>query len=120
MGISQASVKFLWTRGHEALHLRDEGLIRLPDSDILRKARDEKYIILTHDLGFSDLVAAGSERLPSVVLFRLQNMRPANVNQHLELLLEQHHEDLEAGVIVSLTEGRIRIRTLPIGGEGAV
>lgn len=120
MGISQASVEFLHGHGHEAVHLREEGLRRLPDDDILRKARDEKCVLLAHDLDFSDLVAAGSERLPSVVVFRLRDMRPDNVNRHLALLLDNHSEALEAGVIVSITEGRIRIRRLPIGGEGAV
>ena len=48
MGISQARVAFLRARGHDAVHLRDEGLRRLPDVDILPKARDEKYVILAH------------------------------------------------------------------------
>lgn len=115
MGISQASVAFLRDRGHDAIHLREAGLRRLSDVEILQKARDEKYVLLAHDLDFSDLVAAGSERLPSVVVFRLRDMRPDKVNRHLELLLDSHSEALEAGVIVSITEGRIRIRRLPIG-----
>lgn len=73
-------------------------------------------MVLTHDLDFSDLMAAGSGRIPSVVIFWLRDMRPHNVNRHLKLLLESHAEALEAGSIVTITEGRIRIRRLPIGG----
>lgn len=120
MGISQASAAFLRARGDDAIHLREEGLLQLPDVEILQKARDEKRVILAHDLDFSNLMAAGSERLPSVVIFRLRDMRPDNVNRHLELLLDNHSDALEAGVIVTITEGRIRIRRLPIGGGGAV
>ncbi|HEY57982.1 MAG TPA: DUF5615 family PIN-like protein, partial [Anaerolineae bacterium] len=36
----------------------------------------EGFVLLTHDLDFGELVAASGARLPSVVVFRLRNMRP--------------------------------------------
>jgi predicted nuclease of predicted toxin-antitoxin system len=38
MGISPRAVDFLRDMGHDAVHLYEEGLERLPDSDILAKA----------------------------------------------------------------------------------
>lgn len=76
MGISPKVVTFLADEGHDAVHLHEQGLDRLPDSEILRKARDEMRILLTHDLDFGELVAASGDRLPSVVIFRLRNMQP--------------------------------------------
>jgi len=76
-------------------------------------AREESRILLVHDLDFSDLVAASGGEVPSVVIFRLRNMRPARVNEHLKRVLERHPEELESGAIFSVTEGRIRWRSLP-------
>jgi len=38
MGVSSTTVGALRSEGHDAVHLRDEGLIRLPDSAILVKS----------------------------------------------------------------------------------
>lgn len=113
MGISPATATFLRRLGHDAAHLRELGLHTLPDAEILRKARAEERILLTHDLDFSDLLAAGGESLPGVVVFRLRNMHPENVNRHLGTILAEHASVLDRDVIVSVTEGRIRVRSLP-------
>jgi predicted nuclease of predicted toxin-antitoxin system len=94
--------------------LLDQGLHRLADRDILKKAKDEGRIVLTHDLDFGDLMAASGARLPSVIIFRLSNMSAANVNLYLDIILRQHEQALHEGVILSVTERRIRIRPLPI------
>ena len=59
MGISPATVAFLRGLQHEARHLHEHGLDRLPDAAILEKARSEGAVLLTHDLDFGELVAAG-------------------------------------------------------------
>ena len=46
----------------------------MTDPEILRKARTEGRILLTHDLDFADLVAASGSALPSVVIFRLHRL----------------------------------------------
>lgn len=76
MGISPKTVEFLNDSGHDAIHLHDQNLDKLPDSKILEKARGENRILLTNDLDFGELVAASSGNLPSVVIFRLRNMHP--------------------------------------------
>jgi len=83
MGISPKTVAFLQGIGYDAIHLRDQGLDRLPDTTILEKARNEGLILLTHDLDFGELIAASGAKLPSVISFRLRNMRPERVNVHL-------------------------------------
>ena len=112
MGISLETIAFLHDHGYQAVHLRALGLHKLEDKDILQKALEEKWIVLTHDLDFSDLVAASGASLPSVIIFRLRDKRPANVNRHLEIVLQNEEEALERGVIVSITEGRMRLRSL--------
>ena len=55
MGISPLTVKWLHGLGHEAVHLHELGFDRWADADILGKAREESWIILTSDLDFGDL-----------------------------------------------------------------
>ena len=62
MGISPKTVVFLHALGHNAVHLAEQGLERLPDAGIVDKARQEGRIVLVHDLGFGDLVAASGAR----------------------------------------------------------
>ena len=114
MGISLRTVAFLRDLGHDAVHLYEQGLGRLSDPDILRKARDEGRVLLTHDLDFGELMAASGANLPSVVVFRLRDMRPDGVSAHLREVVTEYHEMLEKGVIVSVSERQIRLRSLPI------
>lgn len=114
MGISPRVVAELRERGHDALHLQEEKLGTLPDREILAKALVEGRVLLTHDLDFGDLLAASREKLPSVIIFRLKDMRAENVNFHLFSILEKQSPALEKGVVCSVTERKVRIRTLPI------
>jgi predicted nuclease of predicted toxin-antitoxin system len=61
MGVSMSTLDSLRDVGHDAVHLRDEGLLRMEDSDILVKARSEDRVVLTFDLDFGDLLAASGE-----------------------------------------------------------
>jgi predicted nuclease of predicted toxin-antitoxin system len=114
MGISPRVVEELRQKGHNAVHLMDEGLNRLPDGDILEKTRREDRILLTHDLDFGELLAASRGNLPSIIIFRLKDMRAANVSRHLFSVINQQSEALNRGAICSVTEQKVRIRNLPI------
>lgn len=114
MGISPKTVALLRAIGHDATHLQEQGLERLPDSTILTKAREEERILLTHDLGFGELVAASGARLPSVILFRLRNMHPRHVDHYLSQILACYRVELAEGAAISVTEGQIRLRSLPV------
>ena len=114
MGISPRTVEFLRGVGHEAVHLHEQGLDKLSDFEILSKARREASCVLTSDLDFSELVAVGGHQLPSVIVFRLRDMRPDSVNQHLKAILDQYIGALEEGAIVSVTERHFRVRSLPV------
>ncbi len=114
MGISPKIVAVLEHLGHQAAHLQQQGLHRLKDSAILEKARKEGCILLTHDLDFGDLLAASGADLPSVIIFRLRNMRPERVHAYLVNIISQYPKALEDGAIVTVTEGRVRMRDLPL------
>jgi predicted nuclease of predicted toxin-antitoxin system len=114
MGISLSTVARLRDLGHDACHLFEEHLERLTDQKIIEKARHESRVLLTHDLDFSEIMAASGARMPSVITLRLRNMHPDNVNRHLDAVIADQAQLLTQGVMVSVTEGRVRIRRLPV------
>jgi predicted nuclease of predicted toxin-antitoxin system len=79
----------------------------MTDEAILRKAHDEKRILVTNDKDFGEKIFR--ERLPhhGVILFRLDDERSASKIKVLEKLLVNHAERV-AGKFVVLTENRVR------------
>lgn len=119
MGLARSTADFLRNQGHDAVHLREQGLQRLDDHDIVQKARTERRVILTHDLDFGRIMALSQRHLPSVVTFRLRDMRPGQVNRYLAEVLDHFSEQLESGALVSVSELAIRVRPLPIDDAGS-
>jgi predicted nuclease of predicted toxin-antitoxin system len=117
MGISQAAVAWLQAQGHDATHLRDEGLQKLENGEIFTKAFRESRIILTWDLDFTEILALSGRHTVSAVIFRLVNTRTAHVIERLARVLQESAQDLEDGAIISVEEGRHRVRLLPLGRE---
>jgi predicted nuclease of predicted toxin-antitoxin system len=115
MGVSQQVVEWLRNAGHDAVHLRDEGLQRLPNGEIFQKAGREQRIVLTFDLDFGEIVAASAGQVISVIIFRLRNTRADFVIQRLDDVLAQSSAELMQGAIVVVEDGRHRVRKLPIG-----
>ncbi len=114
VGISPRSIERLRKQGHDAVHLHELGLARLSDSEILQLAVDENRIVLTHDLDFGELVAASGSRIPSVVVSRLRRIQADRVGHHIDLVLKKHGPESLNGAILSVTEGQIRVRRLPV------
>ena len=83
MGVGTAIVDWLNENGHDAIHLRDVGLERLPDSEVFQKAATENRVVLTFDLDFGEIAANSRHQVASVIVFRLRNTRVAHVIERL-------------------------------------
>jgi len=114
MGVSMTTVGALRAHGEDVTHLREEGLSKLPDPQILEKAARDGRVVLTFDLDFGELLAAGGTTVPSVILFRLRNQTPAAVTPRLMQVLDACGQALEEGAIVIVEEHGYRVRRLPI------
>jgi predicted nuclease of predicted toxin-antitoxin system len=114
MGISRRVVEWLRSQGHDAKHLREQGLQRLPDGDVFRKAADEKRVLLTFDLDFGEILAMSATRLVSAVLFRLNNTSTAFLIRRLAVVLDEACDALNSGAIIVVEDARYRIRRLPL------
>ena len=115
MGVAGRIVEWLRSEGHDAVHLRDEGLHRLPNGEIFRKAAEERRIVLTFDLDFGEILALSGDASVSVVLFRLRNTSTPFVLGRLKTVLADSGESLEKGAVVIVEDGRHRMRRLPLG-----
>ena len=114
MGVDLQIVQWLRQNADDAVHLRDQGLHKLPDSKIFDKAFSENRVILTFDLDFGEIVALSGGRIVSVILFRLHNTRTLHVLHRLQSALALRQE-LEKGAVIVVEETRCRVRSLPIG-----
>jgi len=115
MGVSGKVVSWLREQGHDAVHLRDEGLQRLPDREIFGKAVAEDRVILTFDLDFGEIAALSGGEKCGVVVFRLRNTRTPHVISRLDSVLTASSSHLEEGAVVVVEGTRHRIRRLPVG-----
>ena len=110
-------VKWLLQNGHDATHLRDQGLHRMPNGEIFEKAIREDRIVLTFDLDFGEIAALTERRRTSVILFRLKNTRTPHVIERFSSVIERFSDALERGSIITVEDTRCRIRHFPIGVE---
>jgi predicted nuclease of predicted toxin-antitoxin system len=117
MGVDVRVATWLREHGHESIHLRDQGLQRLPNGEIFTKAILEGRVIVTFDLDFGEIAALARGRKTSVVVFRLHNTRTAHVLERLASVLPDCSSILERGAVVVVEENRHRVRPLPVGQD---
>ena len=115
MCISMRIVEWLRAQNHDVVHLRDEGLYNISDTEVFNKAVNEDRIILTFDLDFGEIIAFSKESLVSIILFRLRNTRSSFVLNRLDKVInESENIFTKKGTIVVIEDTRYRIRKLPI------
>lgn len=115
MGVSLEVVRWLRSRGHDAVHLREQSLERSADPEIFAKALSEDRVILTFDLDFSEIAALSKGTAAKVIVFRLRNTRAKNVINRLSVVLADSQAEIGRGAVVSVEESRHRVRLLPVG-----
>jgi len=117
MNLSPSWVKRLVGHGFEAVHWSTIGAATAPDVEILTWANEHHFVIITNDLDFSAILAAGAVDGPSVVQLRTQDLLSDAAARILARALEVHREDIERGALLSIDEGGTRVRMLPLEGS---
>ena len=101
--------------GYDVSHVADLGLLHATDSAIFDRAVADGYVIVTADSDFPMLVAVRRASSPSVIHLRhVAELVPELHGSLLIANLPAIADDLERGVIVSLSPSRLAIRDLPI------
>jgi predicted nuclease of predicted toxin-antitoxin system len=114
MNLSPTWVSFLIGAGFESVHWSEMGNPRAPDRELMAWAREGGYIVFTHDLDFSILIATTGAIGPSVLQVRTLNLLPSVIGADVVGVLHQYAEELDRGAIVSLDGASSRVRILPI------
>jgi len=91
------------------------GDVRAQDEVIMSWARENGYIVFTHDLDFGVLLALTRAESPSVIQVRTQDVFSEVLGPRLVKVLRQHESVLEKGGLLTVDEGKSRIRILPFG-----
>ena len=98
----------------EAIHWSKLGNSKASDSEIFNYARTNGFIIFTHDLDFSAMLAHSNSDGPSVIQIRNQNILPETSGKSILSVLESYKELLKQGVLIVIEEFHHRIRILPL------
>lgn len=114
MNLSPDWVKVLAAQGWEAVHWSSIGDIRATDAVIFQWARENTYVVFTHDLDFGAILAATNAAAPSVFQIRVQDVFPPIISKRVIQAFKEYSGLLESGALITLDENRSRVRVLPI------
>lgn len=114
MNLSPRWVGVLSDAAIEAAHWATLGAKNAPDSEIMAYAGANDYVVLTHDLDFSAILAATHGKKPSVVQIRAEDVSPDAIGKQVIMALRQMASELEEGALLTIEPSRTRLRLLPL------
>lgn len=117
MNLSPRWVSVLAGAGIEAAHWSTVGAANATDAEIMAYARAQSYVVLTHDLDFSAILAATHGDKPSVVQIRAENVSPDVIGRAVINALQQMGNELDEGALLTIDPNRARLRLLPLRRE---
>jgi predicted nuclease of predicted toxin-antitoxin system len=114
MNLSPRWVNLLVGRGMSARHWSEVGRPTAPDAEIMAYAAANDYVVLTHDLDFSAILAATHGEKPSVVQIRAEDVSPDTIGMQVVAALQQMEPELQEGALLTVDPTRTRLRVLPL------
>jgi len=114
MNISPRWVDFFQKHGIYAVHWTTLGSPDAADSQIMAFACEHEYVVFTHDLDFSAILAASGDIKPSVIQLRTDDISPEASGAYILTALQQLQTELEEGVLLTIDTKRSRVRVLPL------
>lgn len=114
MNLSPRWVSLLADAGIEAAHWSTLGATNAPDAEIMAFAKTNGYVVLTHDLDFSAILAATHGDKPSVVQIRAEDVSPDVIGRPVVNALRQMTAELDEGALLTIDPNRTRVRLLPL------
>ncbi len=115
MNLSPRWGVLLAAAGLDSVHWSLLGAPDATDAEIMMFAAANDYVVLTHDLDFSAILATLRGTRPSVAQIRAEDVSTETIGKEVVAALLQMKTELETGAIVTIEPGRARARVLPIG-----
>ena len=113
-GLPRSTVERLRSLGIDSAHVGEIGLSRAHDVEIIEYARQRGLVVATLDADFHAILAPSGADRPSVIRIRIEGLKATPLAALLATVIANCREELERGALVSVTPGRLRIRTLPL------
>ncbi len=98
--------RWLREQQHEVFSVYDEAR-GMDDDDIIKKAADENWILITSEKDFGEKVYRERRHHQGIVILRLEDERAASKIETLRRLLESYATRLPSQFVV-VTESRVR------------
>jgi predicted nuclease of predicted toxin-antitoxin system len=114
MNLSPDWIDEFVNRGYEAVHWSTIGAANATDASIMAFARENRYIVFTHDLDFGAMIAATEASFPSVIQVRIQDVSPQSLSVRFFKIVEQYSHQLEEGALIVVDSRKSRVRILPL------
>ena len=114
MGLPPAWREIFEQHGISAIHWSEIGDPKAKDREILAWARDQSFIVFTHDLDFGHLLALTHSAGPSVIQVRSENVLPEDIGDVVLRAVFQNQELLMSGALIVIEPADFRVRILPI------
>jgi predicted nuclease of predicted toxin-antitoxin system len=118
MNLSPRWVELFTDAGIDAVHWSSIGAANAPDSEIMTYADANGYVVLTHDLDFSAILAVTHGNKPSVVQIRSEDLNLAKIGKQVVAAIVQMKAELEQGALLTIEPDRTRLRILPLPSKG--
>ncbi len=117
MNLSPKWVGLFHDSGWEAVHWSAMGQPTARDSEIMTFAAANNFVVVTHDLDFSAILAVTHGKKPSVIQIRSEDVSAEFIGKQTVAALRHMLAELEAGALLTIEVGRTRLRLLPIQTE---
>ena len=100
--------------GWDVQHVSERGMSRAEDSAIIALARQEQRMVVTLDADFHALLAVSGATGPSVLRIRMEGLKANQVAALVERVLALASDELEQRAMITLADGKVRIKLLPV------
>lgn len=113
-GLPLSAATLLCDAGIETRHVSQISMSAAEDGEIIQKARQQGFVVVTLDADFHTLLALEEAISPSVIRIRIERLRAEPLTELLLKVLNECYQELQLGAAVTVEPNRIRIRRLPL------
>ena len=114
MNLSPVWTRVLQAENIEAVHWSSVGAPDAPDEEIMNYARENDFVVFTHDLDFGAMLALTQATSPSIVQVRAQDILPEAIGNVVITILQKYKTELEQGALIVVDRAKERVRILPL------
>ena len=113
-GLPHTAAGLLREIGWDVQHVSERGMSQAEDVAIIEVARQEGRVVVTLDADFHALLAVSGAQGPSVLRIRMEGLKADRVASLIEQVFAVAGNALALGAMVTVLDGKIRIKHLPI------